>query len=47
MFDLKVYGNFSLLESFNLPIGLRSYFVQRLEEKMERERKDLEQINRK
>ena len=42
IFDLKQYGNFSIFESFNLPIGLRGYYVERLIKKLENERKNLE-----
>ena len=30
IFILKYYGNWSFIESYNLPIGLREWFVKRL-----------------
>ena len=30
IFVLKYYGNWSFIESYNLPIGLRNWFVKRL-----------------
>ena len=36
-FYLKYYGNWSFLEAYNLPIGLRKWFLQRLSEQIEKE----------
>ena len=46
MFDLKIYGNFSLIESFNLPIGLRNYYTEKLIKKLEDEKKEMDKINK-
>ena len=34
-FYLKQYGNWSFLEAYNLPIGLRTWFVKRLSKHFE------------
>jgi len=47
MFDLKLYGNFSIYETFNFPIGLRKYYTQRLAEKLEKEAEEMKKINNK
>ena len=36
-FFLKHYGGWSFTEAYNLPIGLREWFVNRLSEQMEAE----------
>ena len=43
-FILNYYGNWSFLESYNLPIGLRRFFVQKLLEQKEAETKPLEEL---
>jgi hypothetical protein len=30
MFNLKYYGGWSLIELYNLPVGLRTWFIERL-----------------
>jgi hypothetical protein len=37
MFSLKYYGGWSLIELYNLPIGLRKWFVERLQKQMKEE----------
>ena len=34
-FILKQYGNWSFIEAYNLPIGLRHWFLDRLKEQFE------------
>ena len=41
IFVLKYHGNWSFLESYNLPIGLREWFVKRL---VRQKREEAEQI---
>jgi len=36
-FFLKYYGGWSFIEAYNLPIGLRKWFVERLKKQMEDE----------
>ena len=36
-FYLKYYGGFSLFESYNLPIGLRQWFVNKLVDQLKEE----------
>ena len=44
MFNLKMHGNWSFMEAYNLPIKIRRWFLNRLvkyfEDKSERERRD-------
>ena len=42
-----MYGGFSIYESFNLPIGLRKYYVQRLSDKLQKEAEEMKKINNK
>ena len=42
MFDLKYYGGFSLFESYNLPIGLRNWYIQLLSEQLKKEAEAME-----
>lgn len=42
LFDLKYYGNFSIFESYNLPLGLREYYVNRLIDTMKKEQDAIE-----
>lgn len=41
-FFLKYHGGWSLSEAYNLPVGLRNWFVKRLIKQIELERKTLE-----
>ena len=36
-FYLKYYGNWSFVEAYNLPVGLRGWFVQKLSDQIEKE----------
>jgi len=40
-FILKHFGGWSLTEIYNLPVGLRSWFVQRLQKQFEDEAKEM------
>ena len=37
MFALKYHGNWSFIEIYNLPIGLRLWFLNKLKEQIEME----------
>ena len=37
IFYLKYYGGWSIFESYNLPVGLRRWFVRRLSKQIESE----------
>lgn len=41
-FFLKYYGGWSFIEAYNLPVGLRQWFVKRLSDQMEKEKKAME-----
>ena len=41
-FLLKHHGGWSLTEAYNLPIGLRKWFVERLTKQFEDEAKEIE-----
>lgn len=47
LFDLKYYGGFSIFESFNLPVGLRNYYIERLSDKLRQEAEEIEKANKK
>ena len=36
-FYLKYYGGWSFIEAYNLPIGLRSWFIHKLSEQIKKE----------
>ena len=42
LFDLKMYGGFSIYESYNLPVGLRRYYIEKLVKKLEQEKEAME-----
>tara|TARA_B100000212_G_scaffold331047_1_gene297890 strand:- start:308 stop:565 length:258 start_codon:yes stop_codon:yes gene_type:complete len=42
-FFLKHYGSWSFTEAYNLPIGLRKWFVERLMEHMKSEQEAMQQ----
>jgi len=39
---LKYHGGWSFLEAYNLPIGLRTWFIKKLMEQFEKEKEALE-----
>jgi len=46
-FLLKYYGGWCLTESYSLPIGLRTWFLQRLERQLEKEAEQVEEAKSK
>ena len=46
-FYLKYYGGFSLFESYNLPIGLRQWFVKKLIDQLKEENDAVKKASRK
>jgi len=44
-FILKHHGNWSFFEAYNLPIGLRKWFVERLSKHFEEERERARQAD--
>ena len=45
-FFLKYYGGWSFIEAYNLPVGLRLWFVKRLSDQLEKEKKAMEDAQR-
>tara|TARA_R110000751_G_scaffold117048_2_gene217206 strand:- start:213 stop:374 length:162 start_codon:yes stop_codon:yes gene_type:complete len=41
-FTLKYHGGWSFIEAYNLPIGLRKWFLQKLKEQFEFEKEAIE-----
>ena len=46
-FFLKYYGGWSFMEAYNLPIGLRSWFVKRLNKQIKDENDAIERASKK
>ena len=46
-FFLKHHGGWSFTEAYNLPIGLRKWFVDRLIKQFEEEKKQMDKAKRK
>ena len=46
-FLLKHFGGWSFIEAYNLPIGLRNWFVERMSQQFEKEKEELDKIKRK
>ena len=46
-FLLKHFGGWSFIEAYNLPIGLRNWFVERMVKQFEKEKEELDKIKRK
>jgi len=44
-FLLKYHGGWSFIESYNLPVGLRNWFIKRLINQFEKEKEDYDKIN--
>ena len=40
-FFLKYHGGWSFAEAYNLPVGLRTWFVERLVKQFENEKKEI------
>ena len=46
-FFLKYYGGWSFIEAYNLPIGLRRWFVERLSKQLKTENDAVKKASRK
>jgi len=46
IFQMKYYGGWSFLEAYNLPIGLRNWFFERLIQQKETEEDQLNNTSR-
>lgn len=46
-FVLKHYGGWSFIEAYNLPVGLRNWFVERLQKQFDEEAKEIEKARKK
>ncbi len=46
-FLLKHFGGWSFIEAYNLPIGLRNQFVERMSKQFEKEKEEMDKIKRK
>ena len=46
-FLLKHHGGWSFIEAYNLPVGLRNWFLVRLQKEFEEEKKQIEKAKRK
>jgi len=45
-FFLKYVGGWSLVESYNLPVGLRNWFIKRLSTQIEKENEAMERASK-
>ena len=45
-FFLKYYGGWSLIEAYSLPVGLRTWFVERLKKQLEDEHEAQEKASK-
>ena len=45
-FLLKYHGGWSFIEAYNLPVGLRHWFVERLSKQFEDEKKQYDKASR-
>ncbi len=46
-FLLKHFGSWSFIEAYNLPVGLRDWFVERLKKQFEEEAKQIDRARKK
>ena len=46
-FLLKYHGGWSFIEAYNLPVGLRTWFIERLVKQFEDEKKQIDKAKRK
>ena len=46
-FVLKHHGGWSLFELYNLPVGLRKWFLERMIQEFEKEKEEIEKAKRK
>ena len=47
IFLLKYHGGWSFVEAYSLPVGLRKWFLERLQRQFEEEKKQHDEITRK
>ena len=45
-FYMKYYGGWGIFELYNLPIGLRQWFVKKLGDQLEKEREEVEKSSK-
>jgi hypothetical protein len=45
-FYLKYVGNWSFIEAYNLPVGLRNWFVKRLAKQLEDEKEQIDKASK-
>jgi len=45
-FSLKYYGGWSFIEAYNLPIGLRRWFLAKIKKQFELEKEAMEEATR-
>jgi hypothetical protein len=45
-FVLKYHGGWSFIEAYNLPVGLRKWFLSKLKEQFDKEREAIENARR-
>jgi|TARA_R110002012_G_scaffold306483_1_gene511233 hypothetical protein len=46
-FLLKYHGGWSLIEVYSLPIGLRLWFLKRLQKQFKQEKQQMDKVNKK
>lgn len=46
-FFLKYHGGWSFIEAYNLPVGLRNWFVERLSKQLKKESEAVEKATKK
>jgi len=46
MFLLKYHGGWSLLETYNLPIMIRRWFIRRLQKQFNKEKQEIEKAKK-
>jgi len=46
-FLLKYHGGWSFIEAYNLPVGLRQWFLERLAKQFEKEQEEYDKANKK
>ena len=46
-FFLKYHGGWSFTEAYNLPVGLRDWFLKRLIKQLEKENEEVKKANKK
>jgi len=45
-FLLKYHGGWSFIEAYNLPVGLRTWFIERLVKQFEDEKEQIDKANK-